>query len=117
MSTVTLTAELFDIDGVAVLPSATPVDVDAARRLSRTATLDGGCWVTDQGPTPSDETVVVTVDAPPPALLDRVRHLVAIHPTVTVAFPSGVYRAVIQRATADASALRVTLFIVARLSA
>jgi len=114
---VTICSELFDLDGIAILPSGAPVDVGAARRLSRTATLDGGCWITDQGATPSDETVTVSVPTPSPALLDRVRHLVATHATVIVTFPSGVYRAAIQRAQADASALRVTLFIIARLSA
>ena len=117
MFPVTICSELFDLDGIAILPSSTPVDVDAARRLSRTATLDGGCWITDQGPTPSDETVTVSVTAPPPALLDRVRHIANTHATVVVTFPSGVYRAAIQRAQADASALRVTIFIIARLSA
>ena len=117
MFPVTICSELFDLDGIAILPSSTPVDVDAARRLSRTATLDGGCWITDQGATPSDETVTVSVTAPSPALLDRVRHIANTHATAIVTFPSGVYRAAIQRAQADTSALRVTLFIIARLSA
>lgn len=117
MFPVTICSELFDLDGIAILPSSTPVDVDAARRLSRTATLDGGCWISDQGPTPSDETVTVSVTAPSLALIASVRHIVATHATVVVTFPSGVYRAVIQRVQADASALRVTLLITARLSA
>ena len=117
MYPVTISSELFDPGGSVILLSRAPVDVDAARRLSRTATLDGGCYVHDQGATPSDETVTVSVPTPSPALLDRVRHLVATHATVIVTFPSGVYRAAIQRAQADASALRVTLLIISRLSA
>ena len=117
MFPVTICSELFDLDGIAILPSSTPVDVGAARRLSRTATLDGGCWITDQGATPSDETVTVSVPTPSPALLDRVRHLVATHATVIASFPSGVYRAAIERAQCDASAMRITLLIISRISA
>lgn len=117
MFPVTICSELFDLDGIAILPSSTPVDVDAARRMSRTATLDGGCWITDQGATPSDETVTVSVTAPPSVLLARLRHIANTHATVIVTFQSGVYRAAIQRAQADASALRVTLLIISRISA
>lgn len=117
MYAVTISSELFDTAGSVTLLSRTPVDVDAARRLSRTATLDGGCYVHDQGATASDETVVISVSAPPSDQVARVRHIVATHATVIASFPSGVYRAAIERAQCDASVMRITLLIISRISA
>jgi hypothetical protein len=99
-----------------------PADNDAgnrsgARRVSRTATLDGGCVITDGGYTDSDRTLTVSESSPSLASLEFARHVCANCPLVWVCAPDGCYLGVPDRFAVSNGALKISILIQERLDA
>jgi hypothetical protein len=67
---------------------------DWRRRVSRTATLDGGVAVTDSGFTHADRTLTIGLQGQTQATVDQLRSLCALHSAVIVMLSDGAYRAV-----------------------
>ena len=114
---ISISSDLFDPLGARTLNVAPASEVNSgARRMSRTATLDGGCYVVDQGYTVSDETWAITINAPSPDDVAFVERIVRMHSSVRVSTPQGLFRAVAQRWSATPAALNLTLAITERLT-
>jgi len=69
---------------------------ELSRRVSRTATLDGGCAIYDTGLSHADRTFTVAarVDAAAEAALKRLQ---AYYSLIGIAMPDGYYQGVIER--------------------
>lgn len=105
-----LTTLLFEADPSSDLRSAT-------RRMTRTATLDGGVAITDGGWSDGDRTLSITIPqrAATPAMAAAIETLKRNHLRVSVATDEGVFEALLQRYRLS-PAFSLTLAITARLS-
>lgn len=103
-----------------------PVDIDAlptttagdlTRRVSRSATLDGGAAIDDGGFSEADRTIEVFWATGTDAAEERVRRLVRLYPRVTCAFEAGLYLCAPQRYAASDGTSRLTLLVDRKLNA
>lgn len=87
-----LAARTFDPDGALLLPWRDGTETDSiARRVTRTATLDGGAAISNRGYTPADRTLTISLAGQPLALVERVRRLLRLHGNVSVSLRDGAY--------------------------
>jgi len=96
---ISICAELFDLGGDFLL-DADPADSDfsgIARRVSRTATLDGGCILVDNGYTASDAVFVIVLKSLDVATRARLNALVMTHSAILVSPGDGVYAGVVEK--------------------
>jgi len=90
-------APVFDIDGALALASVQTSDFDTmTRRVSRTATLDGGALFTDNGYSDADITLTITAQGLSNTDAVNMRRLVAAYTTLVVTTPRGAYLTVPQ---------------------
>lgn len=83
----------------------------ASRRISRTATLDGGADVTDTGWSAADQTITVVVPNVSKAVYDRCQAIVQTSATVTLITEDGAFLASPQRLTLARGEMRLTFLI------
>lgn len=88
-----------------------------ARRVSRTATLDGGCVVYDAGYTDSDRTITVTVPSTKMADLDFADHVCRNCPRVWIFTREGVFAGVPKRHAVTGGVLKITILVTDKLDA
>ncbi len=86
------------------------------RRVSRTATLDGGCAIYDTGFTDSDRTLTAAQKHPMPADIDFAHHVVAHCPEVVVSAVDGCYIGVPRDYRIVNNELRLDILIKRRIS-
>jgi len=116
MPVVGLCARTFDPLGVVVLRNVyAPHRPDVARRVTRTATLDGGCSLYDGGHTVADATLTLTVPAPAVDDITAVQRLCTLYPLLTLALADGCYDVAPDTARVESGALIITLLIVGML--
>lgn len=65
------------------------------RRVTRTATLDGLCTISDMGYTASDNRFVVRLKSPAQSVVDRIIYMIKNYPLVKLASKDGVFEGVI----------------------
>lgn len=89
-----------------------------SRRLSRTATLDGGCEIVDNGYTPSDGVIKIVVEPTQnsPALYAQIMAIIQQFGLVTIASEQGVFLAAIESVTNPKSLLTINLLIHSQVS-
>jgi len=91
---ISIAARVFDLDGhIEFTPVPSNRDGERSRRVTRTATLDGGVSVSDRGFAYGDQTLVYRYKPESKEHDDRARRIVRLHATVTVATPEGVFEA------------------------
>lgn len=95
------------------LPASTAGDI--TRRVSRTATLDGGAAFDDGGYSDADRTIDVRWATGTAADEARVQRLLKLYTRVTVAIEDALYLAAPERYTASDGQSRLTLLIASRL--
>lgn len=88
-----------------------------ARRVSRTATLGGGCVVYDTCYTDSDRTITVTVPSPKTADLYFADHVCRNCPRVWIFTREGVFAGVPERHAVTGGVLKITILVTDRLDA
>jgi hypothetical protein len=69
----------------------------AERRVSRTATLDGGCVITDTGFSHADRTFTISARLDDEATEAAIRRMHQTYSLVVVSTPDGVYQGAIER--------------------
>jgi hypothetical protein len=111
-----IAARLFDLDGWLSVQPLGPIEDQIRRRVSRTATLDGGAAVSDRGFSHADRTFVITYRPKSRDDEARARRLVELHAKVTVSTSEGVFLAVPQNFEAGELEHRITVLIVELLS-
>lgn len=113
---ISITTPTYDLNGSLLLPVVdNPGAESAGRRVSRTATLDGGASVTDGGFSDADRTIRVSVPSPSLEQLETARYLVKNYDTVQVSTRHGYYEAVPHRYAYDANTLSIVLLVTERL--
>ena len=70
---------------------------DCQRRVSRTATLDGGCLIYDNGFSEADGTLAIGFQDMTVSQEEELRYLFETYPLLYLAAPSGVFLGVIER--------------------
>ena len=112
-----LAAPTFDLDGCLALTRGRIDDpLDLSRRVSRTATLDGGAELTDLGFTHADRTLRVTAPHVSQADAERAAYLLQTYPTLIVATPTGCFLAAPEGMSVRGGALSLTLLVTEKLA-
>lgn len=87
-----LAARTYDPEGALLLPWRGESDTGTrSRRMSRTATLDGGVAVTNRGYTDADRTLTLALEGLPQATIERATRLLRLHGSLTVTLADGAY--------------------------
>lgn len=90
----TLNAPVFDLEGAILVPNPSPDGLTAfTRRVSRSATLDGGAAVTDFGYSPADRTLNIEWRPRTAAEVENARRLVQAYGRLIVSFHEGCFLA------------------------
>lgn len=112
---VTLCARSYDPLGAVELRGAVVHNPEVSRRVTRTATLDGGCAIYDGGSTVADATLKITLKNPSAELADSVMRLFEIWPRVSVSLPAGCYEAAPELAQMSDGKLVLSLLLIGSL--
>lgn len=89
---IAIAAPVFDIAGAMIFKNASDSDFDTVqRRISRTATLDGGAYVSDAGYSDADITLVVRVRSLTDAQAVSIRRLIENYSTLVATTPRAAY--------------------------
>lgn len=105
--------------GALVLPGAEAKSGlwDRTRRVTRTATLDGGAVLLDQGYSVADRTLSIVVEGASLAQIEALSAMVELYPLVTVATREGVFVAALSQSVYTSGALTVTALVTSKRSA
>jgi len=93
---ISLSAYTFDPVAFALFarPDAGSLLPAKTRRVSRTATLDGGCYIYDTGQSDSDSDIVVVVNNPSTAVVTALQTMVSDHAYIVASVRDGCYQCV-----------------------
>lgn len=111
MSTMAISTILFSLDAPVMLKSEADSDLQSSsRRVSRTATLDGGCVITDSGFSHGDRTMRVK------ALIDQEtgERITSMHQSYSLllfSVPEGVFIGAIESISIQETELSLTILI------
>ena len=111
---VVISSIVFDVYGSLVIKklSTDTVLEDSTRRITRTATLDGGASIYDGGYSAADR--ILTVGATPftEAMLERVKYLIRNYPRVIVTCVAGGFECAFETYTVDATTLTLRFLVI-----
>ena len=118
MFMVGLTTEVFDPAGSFVAePLMDSALCPAARRVSRTATLDGNAVLEDLGYTPADATLTIQFRIRSPEEEARLLRLIRIYPILNLSTQYGAYRGVADLYTPSPGKTTLRFLVQSQLSA
>lgn len=105
-------SQLFDYSGDHLLePDMNKSDFSvAARRVSRSATLDGGALIVDNGYTPSDATFVIHLPSISMEQRDAIISTVKTHSAIIVSCKAGCFLGVVERVD-ESSGLKIRFLV------
>lgn len=107
-----LASQVFDLNGAVVLKRTEESDVATVeRRMSRTATLDGGAVITDGGYSPGDKTLRIIAENVSRDEFDAVAYLVKTYSQVVVSTETGCYVGGLERLSISDGKLQVTVLV------
>lgn len=115
---ISLCTVLFNVNGDVFLTASEDSDVVyLSRRLSRTATLDGGSIIVDNGFTASDGTIrlVITPDNNSIDIYRKITDIIKQYGLVTVASIEGVFLAAIESVVNSKTTLTIKLLVKSQL--
>lgn len=112
-----IAARTYDPLGAVSLESPrTPYTLPVTRRVTRTATIDGGASVYDGGSTALDSQIKISVKPASEELASALHRIAELHARVSVSIPSGCYEASPESVEMNGNELRATFLIVGVLS-
>ena len=112
-----ISSPVFDLSGAAVLPYAYAEGAgNATRRVSRTATLDGGAVVTDTGYAVADNTLEIVANSALEADYAVLLRLTRLYSEVVVSTPDGVFTGSPSELKVDGTDVRLTVLVTEQLS-
>lgn len=95
---ISLCSSLFDYSGNYLLEAENDTDLShVARRVSRTATLDGGCVIVDNGYTASDATFSIVIRNIDATTRLGLLGLIQRHSALVFATPENVFLGVVEK--------------------
>jgi len=110
--TVTLSPTVFDVDGGVTIPLGPGSDLRTfTRRIQRSATLDGGAVVVDNGYSPADRTFTIDLQKLTKEQFDRVAEMVRDYGELVAATSEGVFHVTPQRISESGKSM--TLLVIA----
>jgi len=109
---------IFDPDGSVILnyDLATSRVTDGQRRLSRTATLDGGSYIFDGGFSHSDRTLEFSFPVINPVNLDTVLYMRNTYTEIICSVGKELFTGVIQRVQSGGQGATITYFVQERIA-
>lgn len=109
---ISITTSSYDLNGQLILNEDSSSDLKSnRRRVSRTATLDGGCDITDQGFSHSDRTLRIRNENISQNNADTLWYLFQTYSLIQVSIPDGCYKAAIKDLKIDEGNLRMEILI------
>jgi hypothetical protein len=114
-----ISAQIYDTAGARVLETAPEKDLanrKGSRRVTLTATLDGGMAVYDSGFADGDRIVTVEVPDASQVEIDFAEYICRTYNLITLTAPDGAYDAVPESYNVDTGTLKMTLRITQKLS-
>lgn len=114
MATVVVSAPVYDVLGslrFTRLDSSTELD-NGQRRVTRTATLDGGATVFDGGFSHADRVLTVAVSPFSEAQLTQVKRLFQTYPTLTVTCREGGYQCAPEQYSVSSTTMTMRFLII-----
>ena len=93
---ISLSAYIFDPVAFTLVarPDAGSMLPARSRRVSRTATLDGGCYIYDTGQSDSDGDIVLVVNNPSATVVTALQTMVSDHSYIVASTRDGCYQCV-----------------------
>jgi hypothetical protein len=112
-----ITSKLFDFAGHFIFrPDPIRTRTSAiSRRISRTATLDGGATIVDNGYTPSDATFELVPDIETKELIDGLKRLVMLHSEIIVSTADGVFLGAVSNVD-ETNKIKLTFLVKSKIS-
>lgn len=114
MSTVGLSTKLFDLDGFLLFRNnlLNQGALDISRRVSSSATLDGGSFVSDNGYSDSDRTFTINVVGLTESEIGNIARLVKLHSRFFLCHREGAFEVIVKSANYARGVLRLSLLTV-----
>lgn len=114
---ISLSTPLYDLQGMLTLSALDREWLgETSRRVSRSATLDGGVAVEDRGYADGDRNIDLDCPNAIRAEYERAAYLQRTYPRLSLSTPGGVFTVAIERLTvSDGSTLTLTLMIIERI--
>lgn len=115
-----LAAQTYDIDGARIFRDTDRFKDQAnrkgGRRVSRTATLDGGVSISDMGYSDGDRTLAVVVPGASEELIAFAEYLIRTYALITITTGDGAYEAAPETHNVSDGTLTLTLLIAEKIS-
>lgn len=112
-----IASRTFDpLGAVSVESPRTPHELPVTRRVTRTATIDGGAVVYDGGATALDSQIKISIKPVSNETATALHRLVELYPRVSISIPGGCYEASPESCEMNGAELRATFLIVGVLS-
>lgn len=113
-----ISSPTFDINGSFVFHKlAEGSDVDSiARRVTRTATLDGGAYIYDGGFSDGDRTLIINLEGVERDVADGLALLVKNYPLLNFSLPGGVYEGAVEKYSAEGGVVKMRVLIKQKIS-
>ena len=102
--------------GFVILDMNTAPPRDGSRRLSRTATLDGGAVITDGGVTDADRSFDFTAIQAPEETIETLWAMFQAEDLVHLSCPEGVFSGYLQRVKISASGVNISFMVYEKLT-
>jgi len=114
---ISISAPTFDLDGSLLLRGSARSDLfSQSRRVSRTATLDGGVYLDDMGFTHGDRTLRITVKADSLKTIDALAYLHRTYAQLMVATIEGVFLGAISQISVTNGDIIITYLVKEKLT-
>ena len=108
---ISICSHLFDYSGDFLLIAEQDSDFShVSRRVSRSATLDGGCIIVDNGYTPSDATLTIVISQITDATRLALLAMIKTHSAITVAYQNNIFLGVVEKVT-DTNQLKINFLV------
>jgi len=112
-----ITTKDFDLNGHVLLqPDVDSRLLDNTRRVSRTATLDGGCSIDDQGFSHGDRTLDIRQTGVSADTFARLQYITRTYSSVRVSQPDGVFSGCISSVNMDKGTAKIKILIQEKIS-
>lgn len=86
-----LSSKAYDPTGVVLIPARDSDISSVSRRVTRTATLDGGASIVNRGYSPADRTLKVSLRFVQPPVLATAIYLLKTHGQLVISLPDGCF--------------------------
>lgn len=115
---IAISTPTFDLDGSLVIRDYDPsTDIRSrSRRVSRTATLDGGCVIEDNGLSHADRLFRIVLKALSQAEVENIERLIEYYSELYISTPEGVFGGVMENLNNNNGTVTVSFLVERKLT-